>query len=107
MAAAQTFVLKALDPQLQALRREDPETFRRDYKSQLQEWAQQRLHALPVYTVVEESGPDHHKTFAVTVDVAQTVYGSGQGATMKMAEQCAAKQALDRLMSTDTRDVVE
>ncbi len=107
LAAAQTFVLKALDPQLQALRREDPETFRRDYKSQLQEWAQQRLHALPVYTVVEESGPDHHKTFAVTVGVAQTVYGSGQGATMKMAEQCAAKQALDRLMSTDTRDVVE
>ncbi len=106
LAAARTFVCKALEPQLRALRDETLADFRQDYKSQLQEWAQQRLHALPVYTVIEESGPDHHKTFAVTVDIARTVYGSGRGHTKKMAEQHAAKRALDHLTSTDACDVV-
>ncbi len=106
LAAARPFVLRALEPQLRDLRRETPEAFRRDYKSQLQEWAQHRFHALPVYTVIEESGPDHRKTFAVTVAVAQTVYGSGEGATRKIAEQRAAKRALDHLTSTDAGGVV-
>ncbi len=105
--AARTFVLKTLEPRLRDVRRENLAAFRRDYKSQLQEWAQQRMHALPVYTVVEESGPDHHKTFAVTVDIAQTVHGSGEGETKKMAEQRAAKRALDHLTSTDERGMVE
>ncbi len=107
LAAARAFVLKALAPRLRTARRATPEVFRRDYKSQLQEWAQQRLRALPVYAVTEESGPDHRKTFAVTVEIARTVYGDGRGGTRKMAEQRAAKQALARLTSAEARGVVE
>ncbi len=107
LAAARTFVLrKALEPQLLGLREENPAVFRQDYKSQLQEWSQQRFRVLPVYTVIEESGPDHHKTFAVTVEIDRTVYGSGQGGSKKIAEQQAAKQALDRLAPADAGDVV-
>jgi len=106
LAAAKSFVLEALEPQWQALRENTLAAFRQDYKSQLQEWAQQHLQALPVYTVVEESGPDHRKTFTVTVDIAQTRYGCGLGQTKKMAEQRAAKQALGHLTSTDACGVV-
>ncbi len=107
MAAARTFVLRALESQLWTLREENVAAFRQDYKSQLQEWAQQGVHTLPVYTVIEESGPDHHKTFAVNVDIAGTVYGSGRGQSKKTAEQDAAKQALDRLTSAGACDVVQ
>ncbi len=106
MAAARAFVLKALASQWRALREDNLDAFRQDYKSQLQEWAQQHFHALPVYTVIEESGPDHRKTFTVTVAIARTMYGSGLGQTRKMAEQQAARQALDHLTSTDACGVV-
>ena len=97
MAAARTFTLQVLEPQLKELHREDLAAFRQDYKSQLQEWCQRRVHALPVYTVVEESGPDHQKTFEVRVAIEQQCRGSGKGRSKKIAEQQAAKQALEQL----------
>lgn len=98
LVPVRTFVLKLLRPQLRDLHQENVAAFRRDYKSQFQEWCQQHVRTLPVYHVMEESGPDHHKTFTVTVTVDQTLYGSGKGFRKKVAEQQAAKQALERIL---------
>lgn len=65
-----------------------------DYKTQVQEWCQQRFDSLPSYTVVRESGPDHDKLFEVEVTVNGEVVGRGTGRSKKEAEQSAAKQAL-------------
>ncbi len=99
LTAARTFTLQVLDAQLETLHRDDLAGFRRDYKSQLQEWCQRHVHGLPVYVVVEESGPDHRKTFEVTVEIEQQCRGSGKGHSKKTAEQQAAKQALEQLQA--------
>jgi len=64
-----------------------------DYKTQVQEWCQQRFDSLPSYAVVRESGPDHDKLFEVEVTVNGEVVGRGTGRSKKEAEQSAAKQA--------------
>jgi len=70
-----------------------------DYKTQVQEWCQQRFDTLPSYAVVRESGPDHDKLFEVEVTVNGEVFGRGTGRSKKEAEQSAAKQALQRARS--------
>jgi len=66
-----------------------------DYRSQLQNFCQARQWPLPEFDVVAESGPDHQKTFEVSVTVQGRVAGTGQGATKKEAEQNAARAALE------------
>lgn len=68
-----------------------------DFKTQLQEWCQRRHDALPRYTTVGESGPDHDKRFDVQVMIQGEVAGTGTGKSKKEAEQQAAKAALLRL----------
>ena len=97
LTAARTFTLQVLDAQLKALHQDDLSAFRHDYKSQLQEWCQRHVQVLPVYTVIEESGPDHQKTFEITVEIEQQCRGTGKGYSKKVAEQQAAKQALEQL----------
>ena len=67
-----------------------------DFKSQLQELVQSLRHNAPVYTIVEESGPDHDKTFTVHLDVIE-IKAEGRGKSKKSAEQDAARQALEML----------
>ncbi|MGD2185915.1 MAG: ribonuclease III [Desulfobacterales bacterium] len=69
-----------------------------DYKSQLQEWAQEEQGPMPYYKVVREEGPDHDKTFWISVKVFD-VESEGQGKSKKMAEQDAARKALQLLKS--------
>jgi ribonuclease-3 len=70
----------------------------RDFKSELQEQTQARLGTTPVYRLIEESGPDHERTFTVDVLIGETAGGRGTGRSKKEAEQNAAKNAL----SSDT-----
>jgi len=67
-----------------------------DYKSQLQEWAQEEQGTMPHYKVVREEGPDHDKTFWISVKVFD-VESEGHGKNKKTAEQDAAKKALEIL----------
>ncbi len=46
---------------------------------------------------MEASGPDHARTFHVTVTIADTAYGEGEGRSKKQAEQAAARAACDEL----------
>ena len=67
---------------------------RTDYKSELQELLQSRGAAPGSYRVVEETGPDHSKTFRVELCIAGEIAGVGTGKTKKEAEQSAAVAAL-------------
>jgi len=69
----------------------------RDYKTQLQEVTQRLFHETPVYTLVEEAGPDHEKRFMSDLTVAGRRYGLGVGRSKKTAEQAAAMEALAAL----------
>jgi ribonuclease-3 len=73
--------------------------FTEDYKSALQEWLQSHDRGLPVYRLVGESGPPHHRTFDVEVLVAGEGVARGSGRSKKEAAQAAAKLALDVLVS--------
>jgi ribonuclease-3 len=66
----------------------------RDYKTQLQEVTQRIFRETPVYTLVEESGPDHEKRFVSEITIAGRAYGRGIGRSKKTAEQEAAMGAL-------------
>ncbi|MFZ0089766.1 MAG: putative dsRNA-binding protein [Solirubrobacteraceae bacterium] len=67
-----------------------------DYKSALQERLARRGE-LVSYTVVEESGPPHDRTFTVTATIRGRQIGSGVGRSKKDAEQGAAQSALDSM----------
>lgn len=66
-------------------------------KSRLQEIAQARYRVLPSYETVEESGPEHRKYFKVAVSIKRKLLAQGTGNSKKMAEEQAAKNALDKL----------
>lgn len=65
-----------------------------DAKSHLQEAAQSQDGATPVYKVLEETGPDHDKTFVVGVFVAEELRGTGTGPSKQAGQQKAAEAAL-------------
>ena len=64
-----------------------------DFKTALQEMAQGKGLPLPDYSVVDEVGPDHDKTFVVEVRVG-SLNARGEGSSKKEAQQQAAKHAL-------------
>jgi ribonuclease-3 len=65
-----------------------------DAKSHLQELAQSREAATPVYKVMNEDGPDHERTFKVGVYVSNKLRGEGSGPSKQAAQQKAAEAAL-------------
>lgn len=67
-----------------------------DFKTRLQERVQQTLTSPPVYHLIEESGPDHDKTFRIAVRFA-ALQAEGVGKSKKAAEQEAARKALEML----------
>ncbi|GAA3745413.1 ribonuclease III [Salinactinospora qingdaonensis] len=69
-----------------------------DWKTSLQELTASELLGVPEYHV-DESGPDHQKTFSATVWVAGHSYGSGEGRSKKEAEQQAAESAWKAIRS--------
>lgn len=64
-----------------------------DHKSRLQELVQSRLKATPDYHVIDETGPDHDKTFKVLMSVGN-IEAEGMGKSKKLAEQEAARNGL-------------
>ncbi|MBE6788268.1 MAG: ribonuclease III [Ruminococcaceae bacterium] len=66
-----------------------------DYKTELQEIIQQNKEEKVEYVLVEESGPAHDKFFCVEVHLNSNVIGRGEGKSKKIAEQMAAKEALE------------
>jgi ribonuclease-3 len=63
-----------------------------DWKTSLQELTAAQELGGPEY-LVEESGPDHQKSFMAVARIGGQVYGSGEGRSKKEAEQQAAELA--------------
>ncbi|WP_207260827.1 ribonuclease III [Desulfovibrio sp. Huiquan2017] len=72
-----------------------PET--KDYKSRLQEVAQELFRDRPVYVLAGTSGPEHEKLFEVDVTLPRGERFRGIGTSVKRAEQEAARIGLDFL----------
>jgi ribonuclease III len=66
-----------------------------DPKSHLQEIVQSHDGYTPIYKVLEETGPDHDKTFTVGVFVNHELRGSGVGPSKQAGQQKAAEAALE------------
>jgi len=73
----------------------------RDPKTRLQEVAQGRGWGLPVYRVLDATGPDHAKRFRVECRLRGEAVGTGEGRSKKAAEQAAAAAALETLARAD------
>lgn len=69
----------------------------RDDKSLLQEVVQAETGLTPLYQVLDESGPDHYKTFKVAVLIEGEEVAIGIGHSKQSAQQEAAKKARCRL----------
>jgi ribonuclease III len=63
-----------------------------DWKTSLQELTAAEVLGVPEYHV-EESGPDHQKSFRAFVRIGSQTYGEGEGRSKKEAEQQAAEAA--------------
>ena len=91
---AEDFVLRCIEPEVDRIF--DEELYK-DAKSMLQELSQGRLQITPIYRTVAERGPDHAKEFTVEVLIGNIAYGQGSGHNKQVAEQKAAKVALQRM----------
>lgn len=67
-----------------------------DFKSTLQELLAQRGEVV-IYEVRQESGPPHDRMFTVAAVVSGQALGSGHGRSKKIAEQQAAREAVERM----------
>jgi ribonuclease-3 len=80
-----------------------------NYKSALQEHMQSERLGTPLYRVKSESGPDHRKRFLVEVrlktedDAPIPPLARGRGSTKKLAEQDAARRALQQMKAGEIR----
>ena len=96
IAVAEKFLRRELRGKLGAI---DPTAMiGTDYKSALQERLQAAGGPVPEYAVIEALGPDHRRTFRIELRVAGHAVAQGEGHTIKIAQQEAARLALD---STD------
>ena len=72
-----------------------------NHKSLLQQVAQRDFGLTPTYEVIEESGPDHSKSFHVSAQIGGRRYPPAWGRNKKEAEQRAASNALLVLQGAD------
>jgi ribonuclease-3 len=68
-----------------------------DYKSALQELAQTLKLPQPSYSILEERGPEHAKTFLVEVRLGSDRFSRAEGLSKKSAGQKAAQKILQQL----------
>ena len=95
LLAARRFVHKIFRADFQAA--EDGRFHSPDFKSQLQEKLQALRIANAEYSVIKEVGPDHRKSFWVELRINGRRLSEGHGDTKKLAEQEAARLALEAM----------
>ena len=69
----------------------------KDAKTRLQEYVQKKTTKLPVYSVVNQTGPSHHPHFIVKVEADGLGEAFGEGSSKREAEQNAAHFLLEKL----------
>jgi ribonuclease-3 len=77
--------------------------YRKDAKTELQEWLQARRLPVPTYRIVATTGQAHEQTFEVACEVpALGLSAAGQGRSRRVAEQEAARRVLDQVQEKAT-----
>jgi ribonuclease-3 len=92
--AAGNFILRVFAPEIS---RASAEQSQGNFKSLLQQYAQQQFNTTPIYELLDEKGPDHDKCFESEVVIAERHFPSAWGTNKKEAEQKAAFNALVEL----------
>lgn len=83
----------------------EAESWRKDAKTELQEWLQARRLPVPAYRIVATRGQAHAQTFEVECAVATLgMTDRGEGKSRRAAEQDAARRLLERLKESDGPD---
>jgi ribonuclease III len=93
-AKARSIIKKLIGPML---RNDNLRSQYFDYKTALQELCQKKYKCAPVYKLIDSSGPDHAKTFAVEVNIADEIVRIGSGKSKKEAEKQAAQKVWEEL----------
>jgi ribonuclease-3 len=93
-AAAEAFVAPLFEPLIE---RAAKSGHQENFKSVLQQHAQQSGLETPTYRVLDEKGPDHAKAFKVAVEIGARRFNASWGQSKKQAEQLAALCALEEL----------
>ncbi len=92
--AARDFILRVFGL---IIEQADAEHIQGNFKSLLQQYAQEQFNATPTYVLLDEKGPDHNKCFELEVAIASEHFPSAWGTNKKEAEQKAAFNALVQL----------
>lgn len=80
----------------------EAENWRKDAKTELQEWLQARRLPVPTYRIVATRGQAHAQTFEVEcASAALGLAEPGEGKSRRTAEQEAARRLLARLVASD------
>jgi ribonuclease III len=98
MPAAAQFILGFVRPALDEVSSLE---LHKDFKSRLQELAQGQWQVTPQYKMAKSHGPDHAREFTVQVFVGDDLVGEGAGQSKQMAQQAAARAALERWSAGD------
>ncbi len=92
--AAHNFILRVFGSLIDTA---DAQQAQGNFKSLLQQHAQEKFNVTPVYMLLDEKGPDHNKCFELGVVVDDQHFTSAWGTNKKEAEQKAAFNALVEL----------
>ncbi|MBW8189578.1 ribonuclease III [Neiella marina] len=95
---AKAMVLSWYQPRLANI---SPGNNQKDPKTRLQEHLQAHKLALPTYLVTNTTGQAHKQTFTVSCTIEDAEPVIAQGSSRRKAEQAAAEQVLQRLLTND------
>lgn len=101
LAAAKQIIVPLIDPLIEQAAESGHQ---QNFKSVLQQHAQQVLGQTPAYRVLDEKGPDHAKCFKICVELNGDRYEPSWGQSKKRAEQMAALNALRALKVVEDDD---
>lgn len=91
------FIYEIIRERVQEIKAQKDEESVNNYKSMLQEHLHKAKNTNYKYELEKEEGPSHDKTFYMNVYHGRKLLGSGKGRNKKLAEQMAAKNALENL----------
>jgi len=66
-----------------------------NYKSKILEYSQRDGFGVPHYSVVNVAGPEHARKFTIEIYINNVLLGEGMGSNKKIAQQRAARKALE------------
>ncbi len=93
LEAAEQFIFEKVLTDIQGYLSQAP---LQDAKTALQEYTQQEFDITPEYIMIDESGPDHAKTFTIGVKIGDSMHAQAIGKSKQEAAQKAAEQTLKR-----------